>query len=534
MSYDGIGFVNNNPPAINAANLNKMDNQLIKSEKEEGHIRNDMNAIYDGQYSFQNGYIKTGVNVGAVCNYNNVTADNAWICTVVTGIKEGTTFHIQCDDANSARAYAWLDDDGKAVYVPTRYSVKLAPTQITCPSGASILAVNLRVASAHTFYRDFSIANLQTGLTGKVDKAGERQVTIDNLDFTVVVDSVNRCNPVDILWDKGIDASGNIVDSVGYILTGEIPVDKTYAYFGRNGVEVIANRLGLYKRDGTFERVSSVAGYDVSNCNYIRAYMKYDAVTDVFFVGFSNTQTAPTIDAYKHKVYIPETYLPDIENTNKFAGLQGVAFGTSLTARAFEDHKYEYSTYGYLTYLREYSGMTIDNQGIGGARILTDGSKSIYTAITEYAGYANKQICIIEGFVNDWDKNGANALGTYTDTTTNTVCGRLRNAINHILTQNANLTIFVILDHYGRDNGGEEFNSQKVKNGYTQYQYYDELKKVCESMGITVIPEYAVSEISELAPQYLADYIHCNDLGAQQSATAIWDKMKAYSPKMTV
>jgi hypothetical protein len=64
----------------------------------------------------------------------------------------------------------------------------------------------------------------------------------------------------------------------------------------------------------------------------------------------------------------------------------------------------------------------------------------------------------------------------------------------------------------------------------TQKEYYDEIAKVGESLGIPVIKQYAISQISENTPQYIADNIHPTQLGAKQSAYAIWSQMRQYFP----
>lgn len=518
----------------------KLDADLQQKTDEVGELKsatnNKINAVYSGTYAFKPGYIRNGLSVGQTCDYKSITADDSWRCLVLEDVPVGTKFHIKTDGANSARGYSWLDSSGVIIEVPGKTETQTM-TAIQCPQGASILVVNERlgVSVVPEFYRDDSMDALKEAIgefdpSAYVEKSGLKQVTIENCDFTEQFESVNRCNPNGIQWDKGIDASGNVVDAAGYILTDEIPVAGNYAFFSRGDNHTNARRLGLYKKDGTFERVSNAQQYDVSNCNKIRAMIEYTSQQDVFFVGFNNVQAFPEIDEYESRIVIDDDYLPEPKGENHFNGLSAVAFGTSLTARANEDHKYEYATYGYLTYLRNYSGMAIDNQGIGGANILEDGAKSIYTAITGYQSFATKNVCIIEGFVNDWAEDAENTLGQYLDSSQTTVCGRLRSAINYIMAANANITIFVILDHYGK-NGEINCSSTAKIHGLTQYEYYKELEKVCESLGVVVIKDY-LSGISELAPQYLLDNIHLNDLGARQSATTIWNQMKQYAPKI--
>ena len=210
---------------------------------------------------------------------------------------------------------------------------------------------------------------------------------------------------------------------------------------------------------------------------------------------------------------------------SNFGGLNGVAFGTSLTYRAI-------SSYGYLTRLAGLSGITFDNQGVGSSTILGDGGDlDMLAKIKAYTGYSGKRVAVLEGFVNDWYTQ--KTLGTWKDTGETTVCGCVRSALNYMLSQNANLTVFLILDHYGRINNSVDCSSTATRNGYTQYEYYEEIAKVAKSLGVPVIKEYEVSQISENTPQYLADNIHLNALGAEQSAYAIWSQMKAYYPNRT-
>lgn len=201
---------------------------------------------------------------------------------------------------------------------------------------------------------------------------------------------------------------------------------------------------------------------------------------------------------------------------SQFSGMDGVAFGTSLTSRSINND-------GYLDYLPTLSGVTFDNQGIGSSYILGN----MLTAIKNYASYSDKQICLLEGFVNDWYNN--KTLGTWKDSGETTVCGCVRSAINYIMSQNADITLFLILDHYGRNYSGVDCSTTAVNGaGLTQYEYYSEIAKVAESLGIPVIKEFEDSGISENTPQYLLDNIHCNALGAIQSAYAIWYQMKQY------
>lgn len=210
----------------------------------------------------------------------------------------------------------------------------------------------------------------------------------------------------------------------------------------------------------------------------------------------------------------------------QYDGMEGVAFGTSLTYRAITAN-------GYLQYLPDLSGITFDNQGIGSSTILGNGGNlDMLAAIKAYTSYSGKNVCLLEGFVNDWYQN--NPLGTWKDTGETTVCGCVRSALNYMLSQNADMTVFLILDPYGRNYGGADCSSTAVNSAsLTQKEFYDEIAKVAESLGIPVVKEYAESQISENTPQYLSDNIHPSAFGAEQSANCIWSKMKQFMPNVT-
>ena len=211
------------------------------------------------------------------------------------------------------------------------------------------------------------------------------------------------------------------------------------------------------------------------------------------------------------------------EGASDYTGLNGVAFGTSLTYRA-------QTTGGYLQYLPTMLGMTFVNQGIGSSVILGDGgSLDMLANIKAYNSYSGKRVYIIEGFVNDWYQN--NTLGTWKDSNETTVCGCVRSAINYIMSQNANMTIFIVLDPCGRNYSGTNCSTTATNSSsLTQYEYYEEISKVAESLGIPVIKGYAISGISENTPQYLMDNIHPTELGAKQMANVIYSQMRKYIP----
>ena len=289
-----------------------------------------------------------------------------------------------------------------------------------------------------------------------------------------------------------------------------IPDNAGYIYLGFFG--------STYVDEYTIEADSVVMMSDAEKWNIINLDTQVSSLdTQVSSLDTQVSSLDTQVSGLSAQVDSIETSL------NGYDQKTAVAFGTSLTYRA-------QTTGGYLQYLPGLSGMTFDNQGIGSATILGDGGNlDILARIKAYSGYSEKNVCLLEGFVNDWYQN--KTLGTWKDTAETTVCGCVRSALNYILSQNANLTVFLILDPYGRNYNNVNCSSSAVNgSGLTQFEYYEEIAKVAESLGIPVIKEYAESQISENTPQYFLDNIHPNAIGAQQSANYIWSKMKNYKP----
>lgn len=337
-------------------------------------------------------------------------------------------------------------------------------------------------------------------------------------ELSIINPTVNLFNPndPDVLIRQYYDRTNTLQTSTRLGQSGYIPVEplKPYAFAHNAGGFAL-----WYDSDKTFLGYSDYLVSDIyvtalPNANFMR--LIFVIAEEGSFSVNEGTTLAP-YEAY-HTPIIKTEFLPN--TVSPFNDLTGVAFGTSLTYRA-------QTTGGFLQYLPGLSGINFDNQGVGSATILSNGVQpAMLPVITGYTGYSGKRVCILEGFVNDWYYNGE-SLGTWKDTQQTTVCGCVRYALNHILTQNPDLTVFLVLDHYGK--GITAPNAVNSAN-QTQFEFYQEIEKVALSMGIRVIKEYELSEISNLTPQYLLDNIHMNALGAKQSANAIWSGMKDTYP----
>lgn len=130
MSYTGIGFVNDNPPAINAENLNKMDNELVYLDKSFIGINN-----YSGEFT-ENQYVS--YSTGAVGNLIGVNLEKI---TVSAKQKVNYNYTITKPDT---RGIAFFDEYG--IYISGVQT--LSTTQIiTVPDRAAIMFASVKDAN---------------------------------------------------------------------------------------------------------------------------------------------------------------------------------------------------------------------------------------------------------------------------------------------------------------------------------------------------------------------------------------------------
>lgn len=397
----------------------------------------------------------------------------------------------------------------------------------------------------HVHKTDDTYLNMSTtvGNVGRIWVANKEAIIVASTDADYVTITILHENVGAVTIEKN-HPSPNLIDDEKVSIydtvfnVNEQTAIKTQFYVDANGnYQVMGNTISVFPvrlnsgdmaifqemptgtsyrgtfraNDGTAQKIGTI----------IASPYTFKAEADgVLFVFASAAGAKETVIEPAAQIMISAKNVYGLTEGTQFDGLSGVAFGTSLTYNASIGN-------GYLTRLGILSGISFDNQGVGSSTILGNGgSLDMLAKIKTYTSFSDKRICLLEGFVNDW--YGQNPLGTWRDTEETTVCGCVRSALTYMLTQNANMTVFLILDHYGKQYNTVDCSSTVKKNNLTQYEYYSEIAKVAESLGIPVIREFELSGISELMPQYLADNIHLNALGAIQSANVIWNEMKLH------
>ena len=426
---------------------------------------------------------------------------------------EGDVFTIYGTGGINARLFAFIKSDGTILQASQENHVENGGVYIA-PENSAFLIIQTKTTDARQSYRGMTL-DLLTGLykyfnyKNLFDKNSDNNLlngyysdgttfnsstTLGQTEMIPVVENHSYAmtpNNTFVLWYKSDQSYGGKLSSnaAGHF---RMPVNAAYARF----IFVLntINDFWIYETNNVFDPIlSSDAPISLKITEVVDARGNYSNLND-------------RLDSLEH-------------GDNDYNGLNGVAFGTSLTYRA-------QSTGGYLQYLPALCGATIDNRGVGSSVIFNNGSQpDMLATIKAYTGYASKDFAILEGFVNDWYYNGA-SLGTYKDTTETSVCGCVRSALTYILTQNPEITLMLVIDPVGKSASGVDCSSLAERSNLTQKEFYDEVSKVANTLGVPVIRLDEISGMNENTPYMYIDNIHPTAEGAEQTANAIWSVMK--------
>ncbi len=220
-------------------------------------------------------------------------------------------------------------------------------------------------------------------------------------------------------------------------------------------------------------------------------------------------------------------------------GKKWVGFGTSLTDIdcPLTGGGVNEKTGKYPPYLEALSGLNYVNYAIGGSRMcdMASSEKStvveqIDLAITENE-LQDADLITIDGFVNDWYLQSA--IGNLTDTSDGanndtTIYMAMHTAVTKIANANPDAVIAFIADSSGTTTWGYD----QIRNGNYQYDFIKAMKSFCEFAGCLFIDAGQKSEINLFHPQYIADHIHHTYIGGEQFANAIWSTLKHIQPNV--
>lgn len=488
MAYSGIGFVNDNPPAINAENLNKMDNELVfldKGKKDTDYIiypknmiGNVANVYYPIAPLKSNDIITISTSNGAAPDQDYIFSFYDINKTLLGQSKFKTT-------DGSSKTYD-LANAWSAIVGTAFIKLNIAGTNpFQCELGPS--------ATEYEVYRPNELVYH--------DKINELNEKVD----------INEANFEYVSYRK------NLVGNDIYTYYPIIPLKSSdfLTFSTQSGQAVSTNHIfDFYDKNKTLlgsVRFRTTDGpyrtIDIENTfsGLLGAcYIKPQQVADdpiQIELGQVKTQYE---EYYPNGLYIAENAI------NKKYNKTWMVIGDSLT---------DPTTLGadkiYADYVANNLGLTVINKGVGGTGYWrgTDVNKAFYQRIASFTEAAPDIITFFGSF-NDLGTDsrgidGSDIIGTATDSTSETIGGCINLTLNAIIqyAPDALLGIMAPTEWQGY-----------YHNSETQ-QYVKLLKDIAEYRGIPFLDLYTASNLrpneSVFRNTYYlnADGTHPNTLG---------------------
>lgn len=184
MAYDGIGFINDNPPAINAENLNKMDNELVYLD---GNLNNtkdsmsyNMNAVWQvGRWGIASGTHKV-----------QYSSSEAWEQTVVNCVAKNW-YRIRTNIYGYTYYAVLFTDDSDLVLANYEVSVSGVEKEIDkiyqAPTGATKIYVNYHILSGYSGPSVYQYTNEEevNEIGNQLNEVANRLMSDLDLSFTL-------------------------------------------------------------------------------------------------------------------------------------------------------------------------------------------------------------------------------------------------------------------------------------------------------------------------------------------------------------
>ena len=381
---------------------------------------------------------------------------------------------------------------------------------------------------------DYPISIEMSVYRSRIDALGNSVDELNDLAESLNTVKTTALTSADLEWESAyISKTGALSEHARYHSSPMIPVVP--------GSEVIYQNLrapaknypylaGYTENDRSSYRADCsiiAAGTDYASGSFIVpenvAYISvsiFDLVNPGYIFSLEIQENANRIDELESTV--------ENAGLNPWKGKSWYAFGTSITSVNNTSGAGGTPTGKYAPYLKQISGMRFHDYGIAGGTIgsggVHGGSSSILNHIlsTDLSG---ADLITIEGFVNDFACSVS--LGAPGDTANTTMYGAITQAVIYCL-EHSDATVVLITESIGRQYDGADYRSTR-KNvlDLTQNDYNDVIRNVGKFLGVPVIDAGGESFINEHRPEFLSDHIHHSELGGQQYAAAIWDRLKS-------
>ena len=331
---------------------------------------------------------------------------------------------------------------------------------------------------------------------------------------------------LDIVQDKNILVKENV--SVGKFINNDGTLTSIPSYYTTDFMPFKEGDydFNVHRRSVFYDEQKNIIGY-IDSGSILRGKIPISAPANTAFIRTSVPDTDwDTFSIYARSFSVLEftdeiqlpTSTPTIspETKSEWDGKNAITFGTSIS---WQDGKaYTQSSEigkiarGYQTHLREKLGLSINNQGVSGSRIVGSDGTRILAETFDFKPY---DLVIFEIGTNDFKLNTPlGVLGQMGDTNfdTATFIGAYRHLIEYVLTSNPNIKI-VLFTPLQRDNGGYDVNTVN-EAGHRLIDYANAARALEEMYSLRLVDMYKNSGFNKLTlSTYTMDGLHPNDIG---------------------
>ena len=443
MAYTPTQWVNGQPPALNAGNLNKIeagiqnnDVEITSIKADLGELKSDLGDLTKVDVTWTKGY---RLNSGA-----QVVGDD-WYITDYIELKDDILFQLSFTVKNMNTLQTYCTYDKNKNYIKgysvgsDSYGFVSGITNITDSNAKYIRFCSFDSDGKHSI----SISNLN-GLKlrnefVKSEYLADKCVTVDKCDFIAHDPKSNYIDTTKITNGYYIASNGKLTPFSSYAVTDYIEVEPLKTYYGYH---LLSGYCVFYDEDKNY-----VIGYDYNTfpfpitvpegCKYARFSTNTDWWADTSQIWLYTENIKP-------KEYSVGLSIPTIEeekevNPCEYDGdeicvfRKGLCIGDSLTEGVFNynDNDVKYltdSTKSYPSKLAMLTGLEIVNKGHGG---LTSDEWYATEQNTDLSGF---DFCIIQLGVNDSIRHSG---------WTQTSIDAFTNIINKVKAENNNIKIYV-------------------------------------------------------------------------------------------
>ena len=461
--------------------------------------------------SYNNIFTPENITEGKFLQANGVVIDHAlYDITGFEDVLPNTTYL-----TNSHRLSVFYDGAKKPIgHLDSVSNVTGVETAITTPANTRFIRTNI-LKTMRSKYRLYP---------------KERKYLLTS---EVVLDVKN--SDLEILQDKNLAIKDNA--SVGKFLANDGTLSDIPAYTTSDYIELIPGEydFNVHRRTVFYDENKIIVSY-LDSGSILRGKIP---ITVPNGVKFART-TIPTEDwdnftifsrSYQTLEFTDAVNLPktEIVTESKWEGKSAINFGTSIS---WQDGKaYTQSAdigkiaKGWQSHVRENTGITIQNEGVSGSRLIGASGTRVLAETFDFSPY---DVVFFEIATNDFRLDTPlGTLGIMGDTAfeTGTFYGGYRHLIEYVLTSNPEIKI-VLFTPLQRDNSGYDVNTVNGA-GHKLYDYVQAIREIGEMYSLQVIDLYKESGFNKFTlDTFTMDGLHPNDLGYVRMGETVSDYLK--------